>query len=107
MNVKPIRPDQITERRQESLPDFVIEAFNELIVKHCENGYASFSQENVVQLIVSKGRGVQKGLHRGHVFDHKWLNVEEIYRKAGWKVEYSRPDPGETGSAYFHFSKKV
>ena len=43
------------------------------------------------------------GLERALIFKKGWLNVEEMYREAGWQVTYDRPAYNETGYAYFYF----
>jgi len=46
---------------------------------------------------------VKKGLNRAEIFDKGWLNVEEVYRAAGWAVEYDKPGFNESYSATFTF----
>lgn len=41
------------------------------------------------------------------VFKKGWLNVEYLFRAAGWEVQYDKPGYNETYEAYFTFSKKV
>lgn len=100
MAVKPISPDEVLGQKKASIPDVVFEVFNELIAEDYSNGYSSFRQDEVVK------RLVKKGLKRAEIFDKGWLDIEGIYRDAGWKVEYDSPGYNEDYPAIFNFSKK-
>lgn len=97
---KPITPNQIASAKLASIPDAVIEAFNEVIAAHYHNGYASFKQSEVVALIVAKG------FSESEVFSNHWLDVEPIFEKAGWEVSYDSPGFNETYAATFKFRSK-
>lgn len=104
--VRPIRPTDVPKFRREIAPPEVIEAFNELIVE----GDGHVKQNDVVERILQKmnARIAGKGLPpftRNEIFDRGWLNVEYIYRKAGWNVEYDKPAYNETYGAFFVFSR--
>ncbi len=89
----------VAEQKVESFPDAVIEAFNEAIAASYVNGRSSFTVEKVVRLMISKGLSLPK------ILDNNWLDIEEIYRKAGWMVEYDQPGFNETYESNFTFSK--
>ncbi|MDD5489214.1 MAG: hypothetical protein PHP25_00845 [Candidatus Moranbacteria bacterium] len=91
-NVRPLSPKEVVEKKKDSIPDAVFEAFNELIAKDFNNAYAIVKQKEVVKLLV------EKGLKEKEIYENHWLDVEELYRKAGWKVEYDK-------SAYNAFFK--
>ena len=94
--VKPISPKEVAGEKIRQMPDAVLEAFNELIARG-GSGYVTVMQKDVVALMV------KKGLSRSEIFDNGWLDVEDIYRKAGWIVEYDKPGYNETYDAYFTF----
>jgi len=96
----PIRPEDIPSEKVQSFPESVFEAFNELIVANIVDGRAMFTQENVIELMQ------KRGLDRREIFDNGWLNVEEVYREAGWTVAYDKPGYNETYSATFTFRKE-
>jgi hypothetical protein len=98
--VLPVRPSEVVKLKKESIPDEVIEAFNEMIAAHFLGSYACFRQSEVIALIVAKG------LPRGKIFSSGWLDVEDIYRDAGWEVEYDKPGYNESYPATFTFRKK-
>lgn len=102
--VKPIRPDEIGEHKARIFPDFVLKAFNDLLAENFSHGSAKILQKNAIQRILQYGNMTQE--ERGQIFDNGWLNVEEIYRDAGWKVKYDKPGYCESYDAFFEFSKK-
>jgi hypothetical protein len=98
---KPISPDDIAEAKIGNIPAPVIDAFNKLIALKYSGGSATVRQEDVIEEIAST-----TSLSRGEIFDKGYLNVEEIFRAAGWKVSYTKPDYTESFPAYFEFRKK-
>ncbi|MBI2326229.1 hypothetical protein HYU91_02465 [Candidatus Collierbacteria bacterium] len=100
MSVRPLTPATVAKQKVESFPDAVIEAFNEAIAASYVNGRSSFTVGEVVKLMISKG------LKRAKIFDNNWLDIEEIYRKAGWTVEYDQPGYNETYEPNFTFTAK-
>ena len=59
-------------------------------------------------IILNAPEGVREIISKAFekVFKNKWLDVEEVYRKAGWKVEYDKPGYCEDYEAYFVFEKR-
>lgn len=100
MATKPITPKEVTLLKVSTIPDEIFEAFNELIVENFDGRSACFSEKKVVALIV------KKGISSKDAYGNHWLDVEPIYRKAGWKVEYDKPGYNESYDATFTFSKK-
>lgn len=104
MPVKPISPAEATTKRQTSIPDAVIEAFNELITENLSGSSATVLQKHVVARIRQKlGDEACIGM-----FDKGWLDVEPIFEKVGWAVKYDKPCyyGGDNYEAYFEFRKK-
>lgn len=81
------------------IPTFVFDIFNKLIILELSNNIATISQESVVSAILA-----QYSNSRQEIFDKHWLDVEPVYKAAGWKVEYDKPGYNETYSATFTFS---
>lgn len=103
MAAQPIKPSQVIKKKKDSIPDFVIESFNELIVKHFNGSYSTIQQDEVLSVILSK---MPEGSTRQNVFDNNWLDVEDIFRKAGWQVNYDKPAYNESYPATFKFDPK-
>jgi hypothetical protein len=104
--VEPIKPKDVVKAKGAALPDEVIEAFNELIAKYTDGKVSIVKQKEVVNVILFKlklrddrDRWTAQG-----IFDNHWLDVEKVYQKAGWKVEYDKPGYNESYEATFKFT---
>ncbi len=95
--VKPITPDEAKSRKVDTIPDAALEAFNELITQKLSGGVATFTQREVVALMESKG------LDRDTIYAQGCLNIEALYRVAGWEVYFDKPGYNESYEAYFKF----
>lgn len=95
--VKPISPKDVTGERAKQIPDSVLGAFNALIAQNFRNGSACVLQDDVV------ARLEERGLNRREIFDKGWLDVEDLYRNAGWYVQYDKPGFSESYPATFTF----
>lgn len=99
---KPLSPTEAVELHSGNIPDFVIDAFNELIIKELSvTGHgvsAIVRQDKVVELCRKKLKGEE-------VFSFDWLNIEPIFRSVGWKVDYVKSDYTDVTSSYFSFLK--
>jgi len=100
-DIRPITPLQATEDYEKDLPNEVVEAFNELIRERYDGSQAIIYQEEVIN------RMSAKGLSRAEVFTRGWLNVENMYRKVGWKVSYDKPGFNENYNAFFRFERNL
>ncbi len=101
--MKPISPNEIGALKAKTLPSEVIEAFNELIVKNWSGACAIIKQDEIVKLICAKLKIKPKD--RQDVYDNHYLDVEDLYRAEGWRVEYDKPGYNETYEAFFKFRK--
>ena len=97
----PITPDEVKQRVQNSIPEGVFEAFNEAIARKYRSGRAVVLQKDVVALISEK-----MNVSDDAVFENHWLDVEDSYRQAGWKVNYDKPAYCENYEAFFEFERK-
>lgn len=96
---KPITPDEVVGVKKVMLPKEVFEAFNTLIARNFYGNSAVVMQDEVVDLLVNNG------FNRGDIFKNHWLDVEDVYRSAGWIVEYDKPGYNETYASSFTFKK--
>lgn len=85
--MKPITPTEVKENLHETVPAFVIEVFNALLLRHFRNGVARITASEVVAEIVLQ----KPELTKKEIYDRKWLDVEDIFAEVGWKVEYHKP----------------
>lgn len=99
----PISPSQVADCKKATFPSFVFEAVNELIAENYTSGRAEFTQDKVIERMLSKGAGT--GVTRSSLFENGWLNFEEVYRASGWSVYYDKPGYNESYRANFTFKK--
>ncbi len=99
--MKPIKPNEVAKEKVSSIPDEVLEAFNELITENYSNGRATVMQDAVVDRIRAKMGDKAKDM-----FKKGWLDVEGVYEKAGWDVTYDKPGYNENYEANFRFARK-
>lgn len=98
--IKPISPNEVTKAKAKLVPDEVLEVFNELIAINFDGHSSRVEQDAVASLVAMK-----MNIRRDAVFAQKYLDVEDIYREAGWEVYYDKPGYNETYGAYFRFTK--
>lgn len=96
----PITPSEVVALKQTIIPDTVIDVFNELIAKGWNGGQSRVMQDEAANLIASR-----LDIKRHEVFNNHYLDVEPIYKAAGWKVYYDKPAYCENYEAYFIFSR--
>ena len=104
--VEPISFKDIEDKFFETqIPDVVVNAINSLIIEHYEpnNKESRVKQEEILNKICNE----ETGYSHQYVFDHHFLDIEKLYSKYGWKVEYEAPSFGETSfKAYFVFKER-
>lgn len=94
----PITYEELIKERGLETPDCVIEAVNFLIKKNFKPKKKSskvYTDEIVAHSPFSYEEFDEKG----------WFDIEHLYEKAGWNVEYFSPDFCESFSSYFEFTK--
>lgn len=100
--VKPFNPDEAQLAKNGRIPDYVIEAVNEMLSEKLDtSGNARFTQDEIIEKIQTKS-----DIDRSKLFAMKYLDFEDLYRKQGWKVEYDKPAYNESYKAFFVFSRK-
>lgn len=97
--IKPIKPSEIVQ----IIPEWVIAGANECIKEHYREltKESHFTQDELVDFIL---KNAPEDVTSQTLFDNHWLDIEPIYRKAGWKVEYDKPGYCETYDANFTFT---
>lgn len=95
----PITPDEAEQASYQTIPPFVVAAFNAEIAAAYSGGEAKVVQKKVVTRI-------EATIPDATTFDIRWLNVEELYRANGWSVTYDKPGYNETYDASFLFKRR-
>jgi hypothetical protein len=98
----PIKPSEVANIRNANIPEFVFSAFNELIAKNFSGKQALVMQNSAISLIIALS---PEPISREKIFAERWLDVENAYEQAGWKVVYDKPAYNESYEANFTFSR--
>ena len=98
--VDPITPEEALLNPGAGVPDIVIEHVNWMISQKMRGNSATIYQKDIVAELVSVGIPKEK------IYENNWLDIEDLYRSRGWKVEYDKPGYNESGEAYFRFTAK-
>ena len=99
--VKAFSPQEVANKHVESIPDCIIEAVNDLLIKKYNPTYgtATIKQNEVIA-------AVEHIYTRHTIFDNNWLDFENLYRAQGWEVTYDKPGYCESYEAYWEFKRK-
>lgn len=102
--MKIFTPKDAKEHKLASIPDFVYQAFNNLLAKNYDAYSTVILQHEVIKEILTVCP--LDSMTSQIVLENKWLDVEDEYRKNGWEVEYDKPGLGESYPARFIFKPK-
>lgn len=106
--MKVYTPEDVMNKRNEMIPDFVITAFNDLLTENYQEDetimFAYIEQEDVIREILEYS--TDDGLTRETIFKKHYLDIENLYRNNGWEVDYKKPMSDEYFKAYFVFKSK-
>jgi hypothetical protein len=97
---KPISPNEIQDKKNKEIPEEIVEIFNNLIIKNWNGQSARVIQCTAVSMAAEK-----LGISRQTIYDNHWMDVEPLFREAGWEVKYDKPGYCEDYDACFIFSK--
>lgn len=95
--IQPIKPQDVEAI---PMPDVVIIIFNDLIQRNWDGTKAVVMQSEAVKLIAE-----EIGVEKSDVFKNRWLDVEGLYKEAGWNVRYDAPWYNESYEPTFTFRK--
>lgn len=103
--IEAIRPEEVAAAKAATFPWYVLQAFNHIIAAKfvSKNQSVTIYQDDVIEdmILLAQSSGLE--LDRSIIFDKGYLNVEEVYRAAGWKVDYDKPAYNESYRAHFKF----
>jgi len=101
MTVAPLNPADIVQAKAVTIPDEVMTVWNFHIAKGFKQGKSRIVQDEIVLDIMSA-----MGSPRARVYTENWLDIEDVYRDAGWIVKYDKPGYCEDYPASFTFTKQ-
>ena len=97
-------PEDVLKKRVETIPDFVITAFNDLLTENYADEGTVIKQDDAISRILQYNKDDE--LTREIIFKKRWLDIEPLYRRKGWKVDYEKPAFDERFEPYFIFKPK-
>jgi len=101
--MKVIKPDEVGANKANVFPDFVIKTFNDLITaKYC-SGSAKVYQADLVEAMIENS---PEPITEDDILNNNFLDVEDCYRSAGWKVTYGSLGYNEQYRSFFLFEPK-
>lgn len=101
--IKPISPQEAVTHA--TLPDWVIQGINNAILLHCK-GSKQFTIKQL-HIVDEMMKVAPEGTTRDSIFKEGYLDFENIYRKAGWEINYDKPGYNETHyDAFFEFKAR-
>ena len=98
--IKPLKPNEVKDRKESEIPDYVIEAVNNLIVKNYREAGFTIKQKDIITEIISLS---SPKITSEEIFKNDYLEFENIFRKNGWSVSYDKPGYSESYDAFFKF----
>ena len=99
--VKPIRPEEVLKIKGQDMAKEVIETFNEFIARNWDGSRSCFKLDEIAKAVAKK-----LNVETGVLFENHWMDVEGIFREAGWSVDYDQPGYCESYPATYTFTKK-
>jgi hypothetical protein len=109
--IQPIKPSEIVEKKIKTIPNDMIKAVNDLIVKNWNGKSSTVKQDAIINAYLDNltlsehPNEINQSAERDKIFENHFLDFEDIYRKAGWKVEYDKPGFNESYEPFFVFKK--
>jgi hypothetical protein len=104
MNIKPIKPDEMRDRKNQTIPNELIQSINELLVKNWGGSRAVFKQSDIIDKYNELCDKTQP------LCSILLSDVKDVYRQLGWIVDNHLDigcDYDETFEEYVIFSKKT
>lgn len=102
--MKVYTPEDVMNKCNEMIPDFVITAFNDLLTENYADKGTVIKQDDAIRRILQYS--MDDELTREIIFKKRWLDIEPLYRRKGWKVDYEKPAFDERFEPYFIFKPK-
>ena len=101
--MKPLSPSEVIKKSEDSIPDFVIEAVNNLLVKECHSGRIILKQKDIEREILRINPGVCSDV----LYTNHWMDFESLFRAVGWNVTYDKPGYNETYAPTYIFRNNI
>lgn len=97
--VEIITPDEVRKSRKDYIPEVIFNEINKLIVENFDGIESKVYQEDIINRVCNS----ETGLTSSKIFERHYLDIEDFYKEAGWRVTYDKPAYCESYKAYFVF----
>ena len=104
--ILPIKPSEVVERKLAAIPNEMIQAVNDCIVKHWHGHEATFKQDELIERYFEIIGEPNVESNREKLFDNRHLDFEPIFEKEGWDVKYDKSAFNESYLSTFRFKIK-
>lgn len=106
--VVPLTPEEARDKKSRRIPDYVVRAFNELIVKNITAANVAYiKQDDAIEHVIGVGRAMYGlSLSKNDIIEENFLDVEDLFESAGWDVKYDSPSIGDSYPASFTFTAR-
>ena len=104
-----ITPEEAEKARKSSIPDYVFQAFNELLAENFYDVGTIIYQHEALKRIINLYPSIienDKDSIVNSLFVNHWLDVEKFYERAGWEVTFYKPAYYEDFDPYYKFIPK-
>lgn len=104
-----ITPEEAEKAKRSSIPDYVFQAFNELLAENFYDVGTIIYQHEVLKRIINIYPYIiedDKDSIVNSLFVNNWLDVEKFYERAGWEVTFYKPAYYEDFDPYYKFIPK-
>lgn len=105
--IKPIRPEEIIEKKINSIPDAMFQAVNELLARNWNGSESVIRKDDLLNRYFEiTGKTNDRPTH-DEIYKFRWLDFEDAYREVGWVVNYEQPSYGDSDfEPYYKFERK-
>ena len=99
--IKPLSPLEVKQKAIESIPSEMVQAVNELLIENASRSSITLKQKDIEARFNKLSNGKYNHVD---IYDKGWMDIEPIFRNAGWKVRYESPDRDQSFDEFFTFT---
>lgn len=102
MTIKPITPAEAMKQKRTEIPDEIVQIVNDMLVQKLSIANPT-SGITLFQKDILDRAAEALDMTTSEIFARNWMDIEPIFRDAGWDVEYDKPAYNESYDAFFAF----
>lgn len=103
--MRALSPQEIKEKKAESIPQWFLNAVNDLLIQKYDgpNRTIIINQDDIIELALANAYKIGEAQTRADLFNKGYLSFEGAYESRGWKVEYDPPGIGDNYKSHYKF----